>query len=122
MWVVVTMLVASWSSSRGEGCRGDDDDGGDDEDGGGLKPHAPMVGGCGGDEGVSRRGWRRVTASRYGDRVDPVTGTLFGVGQKSPSENFSDGGVVAVAGIRRRGRAAGIHGEGESDIDVCVCV
>ncbi|GJR34347.1 hypothetical protein Tco_1210031, partial [Tanacetum coccineum] len=50
-------------------------------------------------------GWRRrrVAESGYGDRVDPVTGTLFGVGRKSPSENFSGGGVVAVAGIRKAG-------------------
>ncbi|GKC90848.1 hypothetical protein Tco_1151497 [Tanacetum coccineum] len=61
-------------------------------------------GGDGGDEVVMRMmyrdddgggsGWRwwRVAESGYGDRVDPVTRSVFGLDRKSPPENFSDGG------------------------------
>ncbi|GKF04227.1 hypothetical protein Tco_0034895, partial [Tanacetum coccineum] len=46
--------------------------------------------------------WWRVTESEYGDRVDPVVRTTFGVRRKNPPENFSGGGVV-VAGRRLGG-------------------
>ncbi|GKD69450.1 hypothetical protein Tco_1323540, partial [Tanacetum coccineum] len=39
----------------------------------------------------------RVTASDSGDRVDRVSGSIFGVGRKSPPEKFSGGGGVVVA-------------------------
>ncbi|GJX05586.1 hypothetical protein Tco_0191502, partial [Tanacetum coccineum] len=42
-------------------------------------------------------------ASGYGDRVDPMVGSLFGFGRKSPPENFSGGG----SGGRRRRELAG---------------
>ncbi|GJX05342.1 hypothetical protein Tco_0191258 [Tanacetum coccineum] len=67
------------------------------------------VGWCSVDEDddvtrVERQQWWcrwRVTASGYGDRVDPMVGSLFGFGRKSPPENFSGGGGMVVAGIRR---------------------
>ncbi|GJY04092.1 reverse transcriptase domain-containing protein [Tanacetum coccineum] len=39
-----------------------------------------------------------------GDRIDPVMGSVFGVGRRSPPEKFSGGGVwwPATAGVRRR--------------------
>nr|GEZ13552.1 hypothetical protein [Tanacetum cinerariifolium] len=43
--------------------------------------------------------WRRVVASDIMDRVDRVIRSNFGFAEKSPPENFSDGGVV-VAGRR----------------------
>ncbi|GKG31184.1 hypothetical protein Tco_0423672, partial [Tanacetum coccineum] len=47
---------------------------------------------------------RRVEARVGGDRIDPVMGSVFGVGRRSPPEKFSDGGVwwPATAGVRRR--------------------
>ncbi|GJY11613.1 hypothetical protein Tco_0380922 [Tanacetum coccineum] len=63
-------------------------------------------------------GERPVETHVLGDQVDPVTRKLFGFGRKSPSEKFSGGGVVAVAGIRWLGRAAGIFERERSG--VCV--
>ncbi|GJX95729.1 hypothetical protein Tco_0351527 [Tanacetum coccineum] len=40
----------------------------------------------------------RVRASGYGDRVDRVTRSHFGVRRKNPPENFSDGGAVVAGG------------------------
>ncbi|GKB76480.1 hypothetical protein Tco_0943375 [Tanacetum coccineum] len=59
---------------------------------------------------VGRQLEERV-ASDKGDRIDRFTRNIFGVGQKSPPENFSGDGGVVVAGIRRLaggGGAAGI--------------
>ncbi|GKF10310.1 hypothetical protein Tco_0048236, partial [Tanacetum coccineum] len=42
----------------------------------------------GGDGGVIRR----VKESDGGDRIDPVTRSLFGLRRKSPPEKFSGGG------------------------------
>ncbi|GJR13606.1 retrovirus-related pol polyprotein from transposon TNT 1-94 [Tanacetum coccineum] len=86
------------------------------------QPDAPQGGGdggvgCGGT--AAGEGGREKTLVRASDlvgRIDRAMRKLFGFGQKSPPEKFSGGGVVSVAGIRRRGRAAGIHGEGESII------
>ncbi|GKC46606.1 hypothetical protein Tco_1064328, partial [Tanacetum coccineum] len=63
-------------------------------------------------------GFRRVAESGSGDRVDRVTRNTFGLGRKSPPENFSGGGWPDVGD----GRRPESHGEGESDIDVCVCM
>ncbi|GJS79562.1 retrovirus-related pol polyprotein from transposon TNT 1-94 [Tanacetum coccineum] len=46
-------------------------------------------------------GFRRLAESGSGDRVDRVTRGIFGVGWKSPLENFFGGGGVVVAEIRR---------------------
>ncbi|GJW94571.1 hypothetical protein Tco_0174243 [Tanacetum coccineum] len=83
--------------SRGDGawwCRYDDDydDGGfgggdgydDDEDDGGSS---------GAWRGDSGWWWWRVEASEVVGRVDPVVGSIFGVGRKSPPEKFSGGGM-----------------------------
>ncbi|GKG42272.1 hypothetical protein Tco_0476570, partial [Tanacetum coccineum] len=43
-------------------------------------------GGRGVEWGGSRRGWRRVAASGYGDRVDPLMRITFGVRRKNPPE------------------------------------
>ncbi|GKF75626.1 hypothetical protein Tco_0225070, partial [Tanacetum coccineum] len=57
----------------------------------------------GGGDGVvaaaaRERGETARGASGYGDRVDRVTRKLFGVGRKSPPENFSGGGGVVASG------------------------
>ncbi|GJW48595.1 hypothetical protein Tco_0080241 [Tanacetum coccineum] len=54
----------------------------------------------GGDGGVIRR----VKESDGGDRIDPVTRSLFGLRRKSPPEKFSGGGG---GGRRRVGREEG---------------
>ncbi|GJS84360.1 hypothetical protein Tco_0750901, partial [Tanacetum coccineum] len=66
----------------------------------------------GGDGGVIRR----VKESGVGDRVDRVSGSIFGVGRKTPPEKFSgDGG-----GGRRWWGFSGNNGE-EREISVkCV--
>ncbi|GKD06005.1 hypothetical protein Tco_1180979 [Tanacetum coccineum] len=46
-------------------------------------------------------GGRRVEKHECGDRVDRAMRIVFGFGRKSPPENVSGGGVLAVAGIRR---------------------
>ncbi|GJX52010.1 hypothetical protein Tco_0280379, partial [Tanacetum coccineum] len=67
-------------------------------------------GGCGGDvgggvgcggtaAGEEGEGKTRVRASDHGERVDPVERRPFGVGRKTPSEKFSGGGGVVVAGM-----------------------
>ncbi|GKB94985.1 hypothetical protein Tco_0981122, partial [Tanacetum coccineum] len=40
----------------------------------------------------------RVRESDGGDRIDREMGRIFGVGRKTPPENFSDGGGVMVTG------------------------
>ncbi|GJS93141.1 hypothetical protein Tco_0800109 [Tanacetum coccineum] len=41
----------------------------------------------------SKEGWkRRVAASGSGDRVDRAMRNTFGIGRKTPSEKFFDGG------------------------------
>ncbi|GJW46930.1 hypothetical protein Tco_0078576 [Tanacetum coccineum] len=67
---------------------------------------------CGGGVTVGRQrrcGWsrevmERVRESGYGDRIDRKMGSSFGVGRKSPPENFSGGGAVVAGGggARRR--------------------
>ncbi|GKF45765.1 hypothetical protein Tco_0135567 [Tanacetum coccineum] len=80
---------------------GDNDD---DEDGGGVV----VVG--------RKRGWETARGGEwYGDRVDREMRIVFGFGQKSSPEKFSDGGVV-VAG---EGGGAAENGEGDG-VDVCV--
>ncbi|GJT73376.1 hypothetical protein Tco_1032662 [Tanacetum coccineum] len=56
--------------------------------------------GGGGSEVVVTVGWWwwRVAESEYGDRVDPVVRTTFGVRRKIPPEKFSGGGVVMAGG------------------------
>ncbi|GKA81755.1 RNA-directed DNA polymerase [Tanacetum coccineum] len=64
-----------------------------------------MVVGCRGTAASRERGEMvRVRASGYGDRVDPVTRSLFGLRRKSPPEKFSGGGG---GGRRRVGREEG---------------
>ncbi|GKE49587.1 hypothetical protein Tco_1480845, partial [Tanacetum coccineum] len=50
--------------------------------------------------GVVGGDFRRVVESGSGDRIDPVTRSLFGLRRKSPPEKFSGGGgmVATVAG------------------------
>ncbi|GJW40348.1 hypothetical protein Tco_0066193 [Tanacetum coccineum] len=59
-----------------------------------AKPSPPLVVAVVG-EGRGR-GKPRVRASDYGERVDPVERNTFGVGRKSPPENFFAGGVVTA--------------------------
>ncbi|GKE72761.1 hypothetical protein Tco_1534802, partial [Tanacetum coccineum] len=55
----------------------------DDDDDGGLSW----------DSSLERGGGKtRVRASDHGERVDPVERRPFGVGRKTPPENFSGGG------------------------------
>ncbi|GJS10301.1 hypothetical protein Tco_0367097 [Tanacetum coccineum] len=42
----------------------------------------------------------RVRESGYGDRIVRNMGSVFGVGRKSPPENFSGGGAVVAGDIR----------------------
>ncbi|GJZ66126.1 hypothetical protein Tco_0622822 [Tanacetum coccineum] len=67
-------------------------DGGDDDDDG-VKVVLVLSGGC----GSRRGGGMRVEARGKGDRIDRKMGTNFAFGRKSPPENFSGGGDVAVA-------------------------
>ncbi|GKA38570.1 hypothetical protein Tco_0731121 [Tanacetum coccineum] len=60
-----------------------------------------LDGGSGGDDDVEVVVTRwRVAASGLGDRIDRVTRSIIGFGQKSPPKKFSGGGGVVVAGIR----------------------
>ncbi|GJX97829.1 hypothetical protein Tco_0353627 [Tanacetum coccineum] len=56
--------------------------------------------------------WWRVAESGYGDRVDPVVRTTFGVRRKIPPENFSGGGGRNPVGEGGR-RWGGMRGERE---------
>ncbi|GJS22335.1 hypothetical protein Tco_0450967 [Tanacetum coccineum] len=72
-----------------------------------------MVRGCHG--WLPERGGWRVAASKLVDRIDPVTRSLFGVGQKTLPEKFSGGGwpeKVAVAGGDRVAGGGGGWREG----------
>ncbi|GKA03760.1 hypothetical protein Tco_0676541, partial [Tanacetum coccineum] len=58
--------------------------------------------------------WKwRVEESGVGDRVDRVSGSIFGVGRKTPPEKFSGGGG---GGRRWWGSPEKKGGEGESDV------
>ncbi|GKE34031.1 hypothetical protein Tco_1453353 [Tanacetum coccineum] len=105
-------MVVVWCDGGSGGCRG----------GSGRRVGAARDGYGGGDDGVEMEmmaslpegeGKRRVAASGGGDRVDPVVGIVFDFGRKSPSEKFSGGGGVVVAGIRRRWPDMGREEEGD---------
>ncbi|GJS84378.1 hypothetical protein Tco_0750919 [Tanacetum coccineum] len=54
-----------------------------------------------------RCGWsgevmERVRESGYGDRIDRVVRSIFGVGRKTPPENFSGGGGGGRIFMRER--------------------
>ncbi|GJU85257.1 hypothetical protein Tco_1292803 [Tanacetum coccineum] len=86
------------AGGRGRGCHGDDNN-----RGGWVMVVLAAVG-----EQPERRGETRVRASDVVGWVDRKKRNTLGVRRKNPPEKFSGGGVVAVAGIRRWGRATGI--------------
>ncbi|GKE15616.1 hypothetical protein Tco_1423193 [Tanacetum coccineum] len=98
LWVTsAVMVVAGMTVAAG----GYEVEGGDVDDGGvvvvrGMVMMMTVVAGCG-----CRRGWRRVAASGYGDRVDRVMRITFGFGRNARRKTFPAAATwwPAVAGV-----------------------
>ncbi|GKE73772.1 hypothetical protein Tco_1535813, partial [Tanacetum coccineum] len=91
------MVTAGW---RWLWCCGGCDD--DIDDGDGLEVVLEVIWWGGRVTAAGGVVGSRVTASDSEDRVDRESGSIFGVGRKTPPENFSGGGgggrVVAAGG------------------------
>ncbi|GKG10795.1 hypothetical protein Tco_0342195 [Tanacetum coccineum] len=89
--------------------RGGDDVGGGFDHGDGMGVGGVGDGGLAvtGQQPKREGGRRRVEARGCGDRVDRSEGSTFGLGRKSPPENFFDGG-----GYRQQWPAVGVVADG----------
>nr|GEY30607.1 hypothetical protein [Tanacetum cinerariifolium] len=78
-------------------------------------------GGCGGVGTATAVVGVMVAAAARGvvDRIDPVTGSLFGFARKSPPEKFSDGGGCGRPAVAAGGKGGWPTVE-ESNKRVCV--
>ncbi|GJX99881.1 hypothetical protein Tco_0356900 [Tanacetum coccineum] len=79
-----------------------------------MKRGGVVVEGSGSGDGG---GWRQNY--ECGDRTNRVMGSVFGLGRKSPPENFSGGGGVVAGGWPEMGRE---RGEGVRKMMYSVCV
>ncbi|GJX22733.1 retrovirus-related pol polyprotein from transposon TNT 1-94 [Tanacetum coccineum] len=106
LWVVSAVMVVAGMTAAASAYEAE---GGDVDDGGvvvvrGMVMMMTVVAGCG-----CRRGWRRVAASGYGDRVDRVMRITFGFGRNARRKTFS----AAAAWWPAAGRVAGYFWERE---------
>ncbi|GJY89524.1 hypothetical protein Tco_0504720 [Tanacetum coccineum] len=118
-WFKTTRTLGRWRLlSGGGGVVVDGDDGvGYDDDGDGEVAVMVVLAAVGQQPERRGREKARVGASGVDGRVDRVTRKLFEAHKKTLPEKFSarrHGGTARWQGGRRWGRAAGIHGEGES--------